>query len=294
VSRYLALLRARQSLDIVRSAVEQAAAAHELGARKVSSGLLAEVDLLRLQVNRAEREARLAAAEAELARAADEFKLFLGLVVSDSLRLVEALAPFAAAVDVEAAVGRALARRAEIGLAERDLELLDADRRARRPWLPDVALTMRYGGSSSDRQLDRALESLAANDLSLRLRMLVPLWDGGRRELEEEGERAGLALRRLDLEEARGRIELEVRDAVRQLQDAVRRHALFETSSGLAEQSLRISSERYERGLIDTSAYLAAQAEAAAARLGRTGALLDLYQARARLRLVTMSGEDEP
>jgi outer membrane protein TolC len=293
VSGYLALLRARQSLDIVRGTVDQAVQVQELASRKVAAGLLPEVDLLRMQVNQAEREARLAAAEAELGRAADEFKIFLGLPVADSLVLVEAMESFELHVDLEAAVSRALARRSEIGLAERDVLLLEQDRRAQRPWIPDIALSMRYGGGASDRELDRAVESLSANNVSLLLRLQVPLWDGGRRRLEERSERAGIELRRLELEQARGRIELEVRDAVRQLQDAVRRQRIFEASSRLAEESLRISTERYERGLIDTTAYLNAQAEAVAARLGRTGALLDLYQARARLRLVTVSGEDE-
>ncbi len=117
----------------------------------------------------------------------------------------------------------------------------------------------------------------------------MPVWDGGRGKLDEEVERTAVRLQRHEVDSTRRSIELEVRDAVRQVGDAQRRHELFRASSALAEESLRISAERFDRGLIDTDSYLAAQAEVASARLGLTGALLDLYQARARLRLVTMS-----
>jgi outer membrane protein TolC len=192
-------------------------------------------------------------------------------------------------VSLDDAVAVALQRRAEIGLAERELELLDLDRRARRPYVPDVALSLRYGGAASEPRFEEALSALAANNLAVEMSLRMPIWDGGRGKLEEQIERAGVRLQELELDSSRRSIELEVRDAVRQLREAQRRRELFQASSELAEESLRISAERFDRGLVDTDGYLAAQAEAASVRLGLTGALLDLYQARARLHLVTMS-----
>jgi len=78
---------------------------------------------------------------------------------------------------------------------------------------------------------------------------------------------------------------------VRELQDAARRARIHADSEPLSRELLRISAERYERGAIDTQAFLGAQADAAAARLGYTAALLDMYLARARLHFVTMTGE---
>jgi outer membrane protein TolC len=138
--------------------------------------------------------------------------------------------------------------------------------------------------------LDDAINSLSANSLSLEMRLSMPLWDAGRSTMEEDREQLAVRLHELELRDARTNIELEVRDALRQLDDAERRHQLFEASTRLAEETLRISEERFGRGLIDTDRYLLAQAEAASARLGRTEALLDLYRARARLRFVTLSG----
>ncbi|MFQ5599631.1 MAG: TolC family protein [Candidatus Krumholzibacteriia bacterium] len=288
-SRYLSLLRASLSLGIVRSALEQTSRAHDQAERKVQAGLLPEVEFLRMRVFLAERQARLAETETQLARQSDAFKVFLGVSPSDSLLLSERLQPFDLDVSLDEAVVTALERRTEIGLLERELALLEMDRRARRPHAPDVSLSLRYGGVSSETALDRAIESLSANNVSLQLSVQLPLWDSGRDGLDEDLERAGIRLRELDLRDRRLEIELEVRDAVRQLRDAKRRHQLFRASSELAEESLRISAERFERGLIDTGAYLGAQAEVATARLGLTGALLDLYQARARLRLVILS-----
>jgi outer membrane protein TolC len=288
-SRYLSLLRASLSLGIVRSAVEQTARAHDQAERKVAQGLLPEVEFLRMQVILSERRARLAETETQLARISDAFKVFLGVALSDSLLLSEELEPFELDVAVEDAVRFALLRRAEIGLGERELALLEMDRHARRPWIPQVALSILYGGAAAESSLDRAIRELSANNLSFQVSLQFPIWDGGRATLEEEMERAAIRLHQLELEDQTRNIELEVRDAVRQLQDAQRRRRLFESSAALAEESLRISTERFERGLLDTDGFLSAQTEVASVRLGLTGALLDLYQARARLRLVTMS-----
>lgn len=291
VSRYLALQRARLSLEIVRAATEQSKRALDVARQKVRAGLLAEVEEMRMDVSRSEREARLAEAEAELARAGDGFKVFLGLALSDSLELRHDLRPFDFALPMDDAARAALSRRQEVGLAEREVDLLERDRRAQRPYVPDVDLALRYGGGASERLLDQALESISANNLSFLVTLRVPLWDAGRGSIESSRRRAAIALRRIEVEEMRGRIELEVRDAVRQMQDARRRYDLFVASSTMADELLRIDTERFDRGLIDAQAYLTAQSDAAAARLGRTQALLDLYQARARLRLVTLQEE---
>ena len=288
-SRYLALLRSSLSLGIVRAALEQTERAHAQAQRKVDTGLLPVVEALRMQVILSERQAILAETETRLARQSDEFKDFLGVALRDSLLLSEALRPFDVDVSLDDAVAVALRRRAEIGIAESELALLDLERRARQPYVPDVGLSLRYGGGASEGRFEDALTSLSANNVAFEMTLRMPLWDGGRGRLEEEIERTGTRLQELEVRSTRRTIELEVRDAVRQLRDARRRRELFHASSALAEESLRISAERFERGLLDTNSYLAAQAEAASARLGLTGALLDLYQARARLQFVTMS-----
>jgi len=289
-TRYLAILRARFALEVERTEASNAAAALELAEQKVRAGLAPEVDRMRMAVHRAERDARQAEADAEFDRSLDEYKIFLGFALADSIELIEPLAAFAVDVDAEAAVRAALERRSEIGIAAADIELLEADRRARRPHWPQVELSARYGGSASQSTFDQALRDLAANSTSFALRLHLPLWDGGRGALADAEDRTTIELRRLDLEETRNRIELEVRDAVRRMVDASRRLVLLETSNSVAEEQLRINTERYERGLLDTTGFLASQAEAEAARLGRMSALLDLYHARARLRLLTLEG----
>jgi outer membrane protein TolC len=291
VTQYVQLRRAELALE--SAAVEDTAAAQadEMARRKVASGLLAEVDRMRLQVNRAERAAALESARAAVARAADAFKVHLGLDPADSLALVELLQPFEFTDAPECWVERALARRTDIGLLERDIQLLELDRAARRPHLPNVDLAVRYGGGASESQLDTALRALSANDLSLRLAVHVPLWNAGRASLDDAAARTEVALRQLDLETTRSRIELETRDTVRDLQEAVRRQRIHADSELLAQDLLRISTERYERGAIDTQAYLGAQSDAAAARLASTTALLDMYLARARLRFVSLTEE---
>lgn len=288
VTHYLDAVRARAAVDIARATAGRAAEAATVARRKVQAGLLPEVEMLRTEVVSAERRAQEAAVESQRARAADEFKAFLGLALQDSLQLVEPLTPVAAPDSAAPWVTRALRVREEAGLALRDADLLERERRSHRPYTPDVDLAVRYGGGGRDPGFDQALSSLTANSLSLALSLRMPLWDGGRSTRIDGAEVADVGLRRLDAEDAALRIELEVRDAVRQMQDAARRYAVLTASKQLAGELLRINGERYERGLIDTQTHLASQADAAAASVGETEALLDLLQARARLRFVTL------
>jgi outer membrane protein TolC len=287
-NRYLTLLRTGFALEVERAAATSATMAVELAEQKVRAGLVPEVDRMRIEVHRAERDARLAEAEAQYERDADEFKMFLGIAIEDSLDLNESLAGFTVDVDADSAVRTALERRTEIGIAAAEIELLEAERRARRPRWPRLDLNARYGGSASDASFEDAVQDLAANSLSFGVRMQWPLWDGGRGAVADAEDRTAIARERLALEATRDRIRLEVRDAVRRMHDASRRLNLLEASARVAAEQLRINAERYERGLLDTTGYLASQAEAEAARLGRMSALLDLYHARARLRLLIL------
>jgi outer membrane protein TolC len=289
-TKYLALMRAQLALEVARTEADQASQAQEVARRKVGSGLLAEVDEMRLDVFRAERVSRVASVETDIGRALDELSLQLGLAATDSLQLTENLQPFVLQEPIEQWVQRAVANREEIGLLEREVALLEQDRRARRPWWPEAALALRYGGGASDPSFDRAVSQLTSNDLSLRLGVHLPLWDSGLRSREDDAAQAEIGLRQLDAESVRDRITIETRDAVRAVQEAGRRYGILAQSSRLAADVLRITYERYGRGLVDTQTYLGAQSDAAAARLGELGALLDLYQSRARLRLVVMDG----
>ncbi len=291
VARYLDLLHARMALEIVQAAATAAAQSYEVTRRKVTAGLLPDVERLKTEVYRAERDARLAEQQSQLARSEDEFKVFLGLPLADSLRLVEILEPFAAPDSAAPWLERARRERDDVGLVEAEVALLERDRLAHRPRVPTVDLALRYGGGANESELDRALDGLSANAMSALVTLHVPLWDGGRASRTDGADATEIALRRLDAADASSRLELEVRDAVRQMQDAARRHAVLAAASRLADELQRIDGERYERGLIDTQRYLAGQVDAATARLGSAEALLDLYRARARLRFVALSEE---
>lgn len=292
VTNYLDVIRARAALEIAQATLARVAESAQTARRKVQAGLLPEVEALRTEVVLAQRQAQTAGVESQLARREDEFKSFLGLPLRDTLVLAEPLVAVAAPDSVEPWLARAWEEREEAGLAERDAALLERERRTHRPYTPDVDLAVRYGGAAREGAFDQALSSLTANSLSLALSLRMPLWDGGRTASNSGADAAEVGLRRLDAVDARRTLELEVRDAVRQMQDAARRYAVLTASARLAEELLRINGERYERGLIDTQSHLAAQEDAAQARLGETGALLDLLQSRARLRFVVLEEND--
>jgi outer membrane protein TolC len=79
----------------------------------------------------------------------------------------------------------------------------------------------------------------------------VPIWQGGRAKGQTEIADASLSQRRAELEDVKGRIESEVRNAYFDLQAATRQVEVARTNIAVTTQNLDLTRQRLDAGVSD-------------------------------------------
>ena len=109
-SRFYDLFKSQQQLQLDRLQVDQAAEAYRIARLKQEAGLLAEVDVLRLEVDLANAQNTAANSEATMFQNADGFKILIGLPLETPIDVSADLAYRPINVDMDMAIDRALAQ----------------------------------------------------------------------------------------------------------------------------------------------------------------------------------------
>jgi outer membrane protein len=312
VSRYWNAVLASEGLAVRRKSLELAEATHAKNRRMLELGALPPLEIHRSEADVASRRLDVLRGEFELRRSHDELKRELGIDADPELaradiELVDT--PEAAAtdaVDADAAVAAALRARPEIAALERASETDEAQvGLARDRSRPGLDLTASY-----------ALSGVSGTELDLSASPATVLSQGGlsrafdqlgRRQfpvytigvtldlpLHNRANRAALATARLEQE--RGRLELqekrldvglEVRRAVDEVQHTQRAIELAVQARDLSKKTLESEQRKYELGAAELFLVLQEQARFAQSELALLSAKVDYQEALTRLDLAT-------
>ena len=79
----------------------------------------------------------------------------------------------------------------------------------------------------------------------------IPIWQGGRTEGETQEAEAALGQRRAELDDVRGRIEADVRDAFLDLKTAANQLDVSRNNQKVARDTLALTRQRFEAGITD-------------------------------------------
>jgi len=267
------LYRAQQEVVIARDILDRQQQNHDLAQRKYDAGLIPEVEALQMEVDLAESRSALLAAEADLALAADRFRLAAGLPLAIPVSAVSDLAPVLVVVDRDLALRHALEYRTELAdqrdairRAEITIEETDARDDLRGELTAFYNLTGVSDGALADPSLGDLLDS-SWEDLrrrpgnrGVRFALSIPIWDAGVNGAEVAAAEVSLRRRELERDDLRRRIVREVQAALASLEGAGRRIEVLQRSLTVAERSFGISQQRFEAGDI-TSQDLAGDRE---------------------------------
>jgi outer membrane protein TolC len=308
------LYRARRERDIAQQTRDQQQSAYDVAHRKYEAGLIPEVESLQQEVDLATAENALLQADGTLLRAADSFRLTVGLNMNAEVVAVlgrtglgeeiedigTVLAEYE--IDEELALRHALRHRMEVretSLNRRLAEISLAEADARRSVRGNLSAFYDISGISGDDLLGEDspfdLAESSWNDLRERpdnkgvsFSLSVPLWDSGVNKAEVASARATLDQRGLDEEENRRRVIQQVNSAITRLREARRRVDVLRRSEAVAERGYDISRARFENGEI-TSQELALDRERyTGARQSTLEAFIQLQLASADLRRQTL------
>ncbi len=287
-SRFYDLFKSQQQLQLDRLQVDQAAEAYRIARLKQEAGLLAEVDVLRLEVDLANAQNTAANSEATMFQNADGFKILIGLPLETPIDVSADLAYRPINVDMDMAIDRALARRTElrsddIAIQLSEINVVETD--AQREVTGEIFVSY---GIFNRRERAQDIFNNVNNDRRIQLSVNVPLWDRPQNKYSVQAARATLDNDRLNRRNRENTIRQEIRSIVRNMLSAEQRVEITRRSETLAEKSYQISFLKFENGDLNTQDLALEQNRLAQARRNSLDAIIDSKQALADLRRKTL------
>jgi len=279
-----------KQVEINKETVEQSRSLYDIASKKYDAGLIAEVEALQLQVDLARAESELSSARLDVEYAKDELKGTIGLPFDEDFT-IETEVPYAPVrVDLDRAIDMGLQNRSEIREGEIQYRLQQmtlAERR--REGLPSTTLNGFYGLKGLGEEPEDIAESFDRNQWGVYLKVDVPVWDSGLNAARVRAARADLRSLEVDLEDTRRRLILEIKGAVRQLEEAENRVKILEASVDVARKSFEITQQKFGIGAAESQQLLDAQVALTRARTNSLNALMDYQLALAALKRATMA-----
>jgi len=247
---YRALL-ASEETEVYRTALDQAVRHRELAALRYETGLVSEYEFLRAEVEAAEAEPLLIAAESEAVQARNDLKIALGLDLGAPVEIrgeleYDPMLP----EKLEARRSLAVERRPDRASLEQHVRLLEQNVRVQKAdRYPNFYLTGSYqfAGNSDDLRFsdeERAISSAGG------VYVTFPFWTSGRAGSRVRQAEADLRIAKIRLAEADEEIRKEVVAAELDIESAEKRLAASSKSLGAAEKAYAIAETEYENGLM--------------------------------------------
>lgn len=259
---YLQVIAAKAKVDSARAQLETANTLLTRTSEQRNVGLVAQVDVNRSQVQALTQQQRLVSLQNELAKQKINLARLTGLPPTDRFDISDDV-PFSAGppITVEDAVKQAFEQRSDLKAAEAQVRAAErAGAAARAERLPSFSVNADYGVIGPNPSQSHGTFFVGAT-------IRIPIWQGGRTEGNIEQADAALIQRRAELEDVRGRIESEVRNAYLDLQAATSQVDLALKNIQVSQQNLELTRQRFEAGVSDNLEVVQSQESVATARL---------------------------
>lgn len=260
VNLYLETVTAASRVEVVKAQQDTAEALERQAQNLKTSGLVAGIDVLRAQVQVQTQRQRRIVADNALEKAKLRLARAIGVPPGQTLTLTDAV-PYAplAEVSLEKALADAYAQRADYLAAKDRVAAAEASARAATmEYLPTLRVDADYGTIGQTTGSAHPTYAIAAT-------VRVPIFEGGRtigRRLEAD---AQARQRRAELDDLRGRIDMDVRDALLDLEAAAKQVEVADTTNTLAGQQLTQARNRFAAGVAGNLEVTQAQEAVAAA-----------------------------
>ena len=290
IDRYYDLVQTLRRLEIETQRLSQSRASMDLAQRKFEIGLIPEVQALRLKFALLEAEAGYAEAETDIERSRDRLRQYIGLESGSPLEVVTEVEYQQYPVDEARALQVGLEQRTDMREAEITEQIRELGLEATRDRLgPTAALDARVRLGGLGPEIGDVRDNFERKLWSVAIQLRVPLIDSGSRRGQISRARVDLEQSRLDRALIHQGIVLEIKDAVRNLEQAERQIEWRNLGLKVAERAYDVEQSRFELGLAKSQELLDAQTDLTGARINALSAIIN-YQRRLKdLRLASMS-----
>ena len=281
---YYELLRACGQADTAQAAVDVAAARLKNTEARYREGTVPKFDLTTAQVDLANLNQNLIAAQTRVNIAQASLNRVLGISPSLPTQVVKDDIPVEIySVDIPSADATAKAQRPEIKMQKTSIAVGESNIRLQRTGaLPSVGISGQYDylrsaqGFSSGNTSWNALATVT-----------IPIWDGGVTKAKVDQAYADLYSARDTLTQVELGIGQEVSTAAMILEEAAKRTKTTSQNVTLAEEALRLANVRYEAGIAVLVEVTNAESQLTQARFNQVNAQYDYAIALAELQRIT-------
>ncbi len=239
---------AQMNLEIAKEELENTQKSYNIIQNKVEAGFSAVEQLYQAELNLASSQSNLYNSRVSLENAKDEFKLFIGMDLSEEIFIVADIRADSIDVDLNKAVNNGLASRMEIRQREINIEnsMFQLIRtKALNEFKGNVQLSVGIFGENE--QFNEILDNPTRSP-RVSMSFNIPLWDWGEQKARIKSQEAILNRDNLNLEQDKLQIILDIRKVYRNLQNQLYQVEIAVQNNKNAQLTYEINLERYENG----------------------------------------------
>jgi outer membrane protein TolC len=257
---YLQAVASSSRVDATRAQVRTAQTLYNLAVDQRAAGVVPGIEVLRAQVELQAQQQRLIVAEDQFAKDKLSLARAIGFPTGQEFSLADGMAfvPIPG-MALEDAVQRALRDRPDYQSAQARVQSAELDKKAAQSIrLPSLGISADYGALGQRPWQNHGTFTFAAS-------FNVPIFLGGSirgRMIEAE---AALRQRQAELEDLRGRIYYDIRNAFLDMQAAADRVQVAESAQKLALEQVQQSQDRFAAGVTNNVEVVQAQQQLATA-----------------------------
>jgi outer membrane protein TolC len=259
---YLQVLAAQARVDAAQAQLDTANAVFHQSTEQHTEGVLGRLNVDQSQVRTLTQQQQVITLRNDLAKQKINLARLTGLAPSAGYELTDSF-PFSPAPvqSVDAAVAQAEQQRADLKAAQSQVEAAaKALSAARAQRLPSAAISGNYEVIGTNPAQSHGAFTVVGT-------LSIPLWQGGRTAGEIAQAEAVLAQRQAELDDTRGQIEAQVRQAYLDLEAAAGQVEVARKNVQVAQETLEMTRARMEAGIINTVEVVQAQQTVASAQL---------------------------
>jgi outer membrane protein TolC len=272
---YLQVVSAAARVDSARAQLETARAVYAQAMRQNEAGVNARIDVDRSQVEWQSQRLRLITLETELATQKLALGRIIGLPLGQDITLTTTMEYTPnPELSLPKALATAFASRADLQAADAQVRAAKQARDAARAQnVPTLGVNGSWGVAGENPGQANGVFSVFAT-------LEVPIWRGGSIQASIASAEAVYAQRRAEYEDARGRVDVEVRTAFLRLSATNEQVAVANSNRALAQSTLRQARDRFAAGVADTVEVVQAQETVATAEQDYIASLYAHYLAK--------------
>jgi outer membrane protein TolC len=273
--QFLNLYYDRESVKIAQEQFKNADEQLKIMESKVQAGISAQGELYEADLTRLNSQSDLENKQITYENAMDSFKILVGMQLDRDIEILTDIRKHLVDVDLQKAMAHGLENRME--LRQKDISIQTAlddliQAGAQNEFKAQVDLTL---GLTGVNQAFKNIYDSANVDQVVALTLNIPVFDWGQKKHVLAASQAQVDTQRLSLDEQKNQIQLDVRQAYRNLQNQKLQIEIAEKNTKNAQLTYDINLEQYKSGDLSSKDMQFYQQQLSTQKLSQVSALIN-------------------